>query len=404
MSTSTSRKHKLMSPAERISAECLNLVGPSLRRPLALGIPISIALSSALVGQVNPGLLGLWVGLVCAATAILFYVASFQPVLDAPAVIQNRRNEIITVNGVLGAAVGSVAVLAFPRATGLQSLVALVVFVSLCSLGLGTVLVKSGYVAAAVPAIAPSVVRFALRNDSYGWSVAICLVAAAIAFGWHVWGAHDAAVFLVKNRLENQILHAKLERTQHTLLSVEEELSDVYRNMAEASVRDEVTGVHTRKEFTARLMETWRFAEAGGDPFAVAMLDIDDFDGIVRQHGREIADTLLRKVADIIQDGLRTDDCLARLGTSQFAVLLANSLTDGGRICLERIRRRIASSPIDAGEPLMITTSIGQAGWQQTLDTKEILRRADLALRSAQEAGDNRFVTHGDERGASIVG
>jgi diguanylate cyclase (GGDEF)-like protein len=159
---------------------------------------------------------------------------------------------------------------------------------------------------------------------------------------------------------------------------------------------DPVTGVRNRKAFIEIVADHWQQAEAGFDPFTMVMIDIDQYDEIRDRHGADISNELLRQVAGLVDTGLRTDDILARVNNSQFAVLLNNALSDGAVICLERIRRKVAATPFDVGEPLVVSISAGMVTWDKGMGIRQLMSRADMSLQRAKDTGGNQLSVWGD--------
>jgi diguanylate cyclase (GGDEF)-like protein len=131
-------------------------------------------------------------------------------------------------------------------------------------------------------------------------------------------------------------------------------------------------------------------AEAGYNPFALVLIDVDAFDEIRASYGPEVAQDLLSMIDGHIREELRSDDALADDSHANFALLLANSLTtDGAVVCVERIRQKIAETPIDSREPLLVTVTGAVAVWQPGLSVDQLIDAADSTLRSAKQSGTN---------------
>ncbi len=86
----------------------------------------------------------------------------------------------------------------------------------------------------------------------------------------------------------------------------------------------------------------------------------------------------------------------ARYGGEEFALLLPDTDAAGAAEVANRCLRRIAKTPIDAGEgpSLTVTASMGVAAFPDASVARieDLLRRADEALYRAKEEGRNRVV------------
>jgi two-component system, cell cycle response regulator len=88
---------------------------------------------------------------------------------------------------------------------------------------------------------------------------------------------------------------------------------------------------------------------------------------------------------------LRSDDCLARWGGEEFAVLAPEIDREGALTLAERARAALAEGPIEIGDvSVHLTLSVGAALAADGLETPEALvGAADKALYEAKEAGRN---------------
>ncbi|WP_067177864.1 GGDEF domain-containing protein [Sulfurospirillum sp. UCH001] len=101
------------------------------------------------------------------------------------------------------------------------------------------------------------------------------------------------------------------------------------------------------------------------------------------------------EIAQIINNHVREEDCFARIGGEEFALLLFNTKIRRAYVIAERIRRMIADSKIkihDATqETVSITISVGISTFT-TYDTsiENIIARADEAMYLAKKEGRNK--------------
>lgn len=382
-------------PEQRVLAECLRLVGRQLRRATAVATPMALFLAAGLRSVTDNSMLLLWVGLIVAASALLVFVSGFEPTLDTALAIENRRNEVVTVIGLLAAAWGSAPLLLFAsKAHGTERLLlAVSVFGAMSSIALGTLLLRAAFLATVLPIALPMVLRLLLTREEPMMAAAAVGASVTVGLLIHGFGASKDAVTLIRNRVENGLLGQRVEKLRKLVTANEEELNRVYDEMGEQQQRDELTGAFNRKQFTERLVLAWQNAANGYDPFTCAFVEIGNFDKIVATHGSEVGNEALRAVAKILDDTLRTDDSLARLNGPQFAMLLNNALTDGAMIALERIRRKLVSSNLNlSGTQVLLNVSIGLATFEPNAGVRELLVRVDQALSNARDGGVNRIV------------
>jgi diguanylate cyclase (GGDEF)-like protein len=126
------------------------------------------------------------------------------------------------------------------------------------------------------------------------------------------------------------------------------------------------------------------------------MADVDEFKKYNDAFGHPAGDEVLKKVATILLNSTRSEDCTARYGGEEFAVLLTGTSGVVAQEVAERIRARVEAQQF-AGRK--ITLSIGIAEFPENGQTAdEVISNADEALYSAKRAGRNRVVRSGSKQ------
>jgi diguanylate cyclase (GGDEF)-like protein len=142
--------------------------------------------------------------------------------------------------------------------------------------------------------------------------------------------------------------------------------------------RDGLTGLWNRRALEEDLER--HLKSAGRDDHAVtlAILDLDDFKSYNTELGHHGADRLLVELARAWSDELRPDDCLARYGGDEFALVCPRATVDDVDHLVRRLRS-IAPPPV--------RFSAGVAGWFRGESAEDLERRADDALLDAKRSG-----------------
>jgi diguanylate cyclase (GGDEF)-like protein len=92
---------------------------------------------------------------------------------------------------------------------------------------------------------------------------------------------------------------------------------------------------------------------------------------------------------------LREGDVLVRYGGEEFLMLLPGASMDDAAEIAERIRLKVAETPLHVGDStLQVTISQGVSGIPdiEASDPMDLIHRADEALYYAKESGRNRVV------------
>lgn len=160
------------------------------------------------------------------------------------------------------------------------------------------------------------------------------------------------------------------------------------------AVTDDLTGLANRRRFVAQLEAEVARAERSGTPLSIVLADIDDFKRVNDTWGHDVGDTVLKRVARVMEAATRDVDLTVRLGGEEFAILLPETDTAGARRLAERVREAVEAATVEAGDDaIRITASFGISCFPETADASQLLLEADRRLYDAKRAGKNRVVT-----------
>jgi diguanylate cyclase (GGDEF)-like protein len=122
------------------------------------------------------------------------------------------------------------------------------------------------------------------------------------------------------------------------------------------------------------------------------MLDIDHFKRVNDTWGHPVGDQVLKAVATVLAEHVRSNDIAARVGGEEFVVLLVDTEQGGAHTFAERLRVAIMDIEVEVpGDRVRLTASFGVAEAVSS-ETKldEVLGCADRALYHAKHNGRNR--------------
>lgn len=187
------------------------------------------------------------------------------------------------------------------------------------------------------------------------------------------------------------------ERTREAELRAAEnakQFQDDVRKLRRLAETDDLTGLLNRRAFFAAAADAMNYFKRYKRPIAVLMVDIDHFKSINDAHGHPAGDGVIKRVAELIDDCVRSTDKAGRFGGEEFVILLREVDDTMARGLAERIRATIESATILYGRlELRVTVSVGVATVSDTdRDIADLIERADQSLYTAKNSGRNRVV------------
>ncbi len=159
------------------------------------------------------------------------------------------------------------------------------------------------------------------------------------------------------------------------------------------AVTDDLTGAANRRHFFALAASEFERARRYAYPFAIVIIDLDDFKRVNDTHGHPAGDAVLRAVSDLCRRQIRAVDTFARYGGEEFVFLMPGTGATEAVAFAERLRDLLATTPIPfKGHELRVTISAGVSGWRSDdTDLDALIVRADDALYQAKAQGKNQI-------------
>ena len=162
------------------------------------------------------------------------------------------------------------------------------------------------------------------------------------------------------------------------------------RNLKILASTDSMTGCINQREMYQRVANLPEKISG-----SLLMLDIDHFKQINDNYGHSAGDAVIQAFATHIQQSLRNQDWVARIGGEEFLVLLPNIAAQDALEIAERLREKTQSSGVLWEETTInYTISIGlyKVTNASTKYFKSWVKEADKNLYRAKNEGRNRIV------------
>jgi diguanylate cyclase (GGDEF)-like protein len=155
---------------------------------------------------------------------------------------------------------------------------------------------------------------------------------------------------------------------------------------------DGLTGLWNHRRMHDLLAEEMRRSSRYHRALSALMLDVDSFKAFNDTYGHPNGDQLLRRIAGVLHNNVRTVDHLGRYGGEEFLVILPETTKDDACRLAERIRSEVEAHATVTIDEVTVhrTVSVGVASYpEDALNPAELVQRADEALYRAKRAGKN---------------
>lgn len=165
-------------------------------------------------------------------------------------------------------------------------------------------------------------------------------------------------------------------------------------HLTERANIDDLTGTYNHRHFYELIKEHWEKNIKKNKPLSLLMIDIDNFKKYNDTFGHKQGDELLIKIAEIMQENIRSTDILCRYGGDEFSVILPNTNKQTATKIANRVQKAVIEMfvsdncvVIDAGNNI----SIGVSSLNGEIeDYNSLIEHADMALYRAKFLKRNR--------------
>ena len=168
-------------------------------------------------------------------------------------------------------------------------------------------------------------------------------------------------------------------------------LSELNQRLETIAMTDVLTGLPNRRQALQVLEYEWQTSTASGAPLACMMIDADGFKKINDTCGHDAGDAVLRELARCLQDAVRNDDVVCRLGGDEFLIICALTPLEGALLTAEKVRHEVSELRVAAGNGFWIgSISVGVAVRHSAMSCFDaLLKAADDGVYAAKANGRN---------------
>ncbi len=201
----------------------------------------------------------------------------------------------------------------------------------------------------------------------------------------------------------NNLLELKhlAEYFNHLLQTIQEYSS----KLEKMSACDPLTGLFNRRKFEEFLHHEILRANRHQRGFSVIMVDLDNFKYINDTFGHPVGDLVLKELAIMLSEGLRSGDVLARLGGDEFAIILPETPAANGLQVATKLHKTLAEREFEltVGK-IRSTASFSLVSFPEDGKTEEEIYSAmDVVLYKAKKHGKNQVMTAQGEEDRNMM-
>ncbi len=166
-------------------------------------------------------------------------------------------------------------------------------------------------------------------------------------------------------------------------------LKTMEAELSHRALHDPLTGLPNRALFVESLDRSLARLRRHPGLLALLYIDLDNFKHVNDNLGHQVGDDVLVAIGRRLTAALRPSDDVARLGGDEFlAVLQDLTEPDEATSIARRVLDAVSSALDIGGGAIVVTVSVGIAfAGDAELSAQELIRRADLAMYAAKQAG-----------------
>ena len=308
------------------------------------------------------------------------------PIEQAPGIIFDTRHMFVGFAGLLGGGIGAVSALVIATATRMA--------LAGAGMPIGILVLVT---AAAIGILAHTFIDRIRLHAPWSWAAFGLLL--SLSLSWilllpdpmrSLW-LRDMAPILIAGNVIGAVAAGYL------LSSVSEAADQRHRAVTQSRM-DDLTGILNRRGLNMEYHSA--VSRRTGTGVALLTIDLDHFKQVNDSFGHVVGDHLLERVSGQINQLVRKDDIVARMGGDEFVVVLTNTTKETAESTAERLHRAISEGrkAPESDRALqeaygIVTASIGVAFSRTPPEhLEDLLAASDKLLYIAKQNGRDRVI------------
>jgi diguanylate cyclase (GGDEF)-like protein len=175
---------------------------------------------------------------------------------------------------------------------------------------------------------------------------------------------------------------------------LQDQISSTKQQLEDQTILDPGSGLYNARYLEHRLQDEFKRAERYSEPLSCVAINLDQDQNLIRRHGREAFDKVVRELAELMRAGLREFDVLVRMNEHRFLLLLPRTHFTGSMSVATRIWKKIQAHRFEGPAGAFdVEVSMGVSFFpnKDVGSAERLLAQADEAVQKAQEAGGRQI-------------
>lgn len=157
--------------------------------------------------------------------------------------------------------------------------------------------------------------------------------------------------------------------------------------------RDSLTGLYNRHYGEIWMKQVKEEAKDTGEPFSIAIADIDFFKKFNDCYGHDCGDMVLRKVSELLQTQVGRQGYVSRWGGEEFLIIFKHFTLEESVNFAEEIREKLHRTELRYhNDGFHVTLTIGVAAGDSEKSIESMVKCADCALYEGKRNGRDQVV------------
>lgn len=234
---------------------------------------------------------------------------------------------------------------------------------------------------------------FASMHRRSAWIFAICLWAYYVGMYVLMWFVEPLQPIAPKALLYVNIFNFTVVFLMFAYLTMYYvvTVTRAHRRLARMATTDPLTGLFNRRHMVALTEKLLAREHREPGNLSLMLMDLDHFKEINDQHGHELGDRVLERVAELLHTQGREQDFVGRWGGEEFLLVMPETDPIQAVAAAERIRAAVQALDWSDLQPgLQVTLCVGISQLDEQESFSSAIARADRALYRGKAQGRNR--------------